>query len=248
MFPILQLGPLAIQTPGLLLLLGVYLGLSLAERRLPQRGAPDVNQLYNLFLLAGGVGLLAARLSFVLQNPALFRGSWRNLVSLDASLLDPWAGLAFGLIVALVYGQRKGLSLWATLDAYTPAAAVLAVFLGLAHLASGNAYGLPTSLPWGIELWGTKRHPTQVYETLLALGILAWLWPQFRHPLPPGTRFVRFLTATAAATLLVHGWRADSILLPGGFRLEQVLAWLTMALGFWLWQRLSEKKEATSDG
>ncbi|MCS7010345.1 MAG: prolipoprotein diacylglyceryl transferase [Anaerolineales bacterium] len=248
MFPILQLGPLALRTPGLLLLLGLYLGLSLAERRLPRRGAPDANQLYNLFLIAVGVGLVTARLAFIVQNPALFRGSWLNWLALDARLLDPWTGITLGLLAALVYGQRKRLSFWETLDAFTPVAATLAVFLGLAHLASGNAYGLPTSLPWGIELWGAKRHPTQIYEILLALGMLAWLWPRFQQETRPGTLFARFLTAYAAATLFIHAWRADSTLVTGGFRLEQILAWLAMALGFWLWARLEQGEQTQSYG
>jgi len=33
MLPILHIGPLAIQTPGLMILLGIGLGLSLAERQ-----------------------------------------------------------------------------------------------------------------------------------------------------------------------------------------------------------------------
>jgi hypothetical protein len=47
MFPILQIGPLAIQVPGLIILAGLWLGLSLAERRAKKRESnPSV--LYNL--------------------------------------------------------------------------------------------------------------------------------------------------------------------------------------------------------
>lgn len=50
--------------------------------------------------------------------------------------------------------------------------AVLGVAVGIAHLAAGSAFGAPTSLPLAIELWGSWRHPTQVYETVVTVLIL----------------------------------------------------------------------------
>lgn len=233
MLPILQIGPLALRTSGLLLLLGAYLGLSLAERRLP-KGGPNSDQLYNLVFLSLVSGVAAARLSFAIQNFAIFRAAPLSLFSLDAGLLDPFAGFAAALIASLVYGQRKKLALWPTLDAITPMLAALAVFVGLAHVASGEAFGAPTSLPWGIELWGARRHPTQIYETVAAALILAWLWRRFGKGAPPGRLFLLFITASAGARLLLEAWRGDSVLLPGGLRLAQVVAWGVVAAGVWL--------------
>jgi prolipoprotein diacylglyceryltransferase len=236
MLPILQIGPLALRTSGLLLLLGAYLGLSLAERRLP-KGGPTSDQLYNLVLLSLAVGAAAARLAFAIQNFHIFRDAPLNIFSLDAGLLDPFAGFAAALIAALAYGQRKKLAFWPTLDAFAPMLAVLAVFAGLAHIASGAAFGAPTSLPWGIELWGAKRHPSQFYETAAAAAILAWLWRRFGKDPLPGRLFLLFVTASAGARLLLEAWRGDSALLPGGLRLAQVAAWGAMAAGLWLLNR-----------
>lgn len=230
MLPILQIGPLALRTSGLLLLLGAYLGLSLAERRLP-KGGPNSDQLYNLVFLSLVSGVAAARLSFAIQNFSIFRAAPLNLFSLDAGLLDPFAGFASALIVLLAYSQRKKLALWPILDAFTPMLAVMAVFAGLAHLASGAAFGAPTSLPWGIELWGDRRHPTQIYETVAATLILAWLWRRFGKETPPGRLFLLFVTASAGVRLVLEAWRGDSSLLPGGLRLAQVIAWGVMAAG-----------------
>ena len=51
MLPILQVGPLAIQAPGLILLLGLWLGLALAERTAHYWGVPG-KTLYNLAFMA----------------------------------------------------------------------------------------------------------------------------------------------------------------------------------------------------
>lgn len=244
MFPILQLGPLAIRTPGLFLLLGLYLGLTLAERHSNRHGIkPD--HIYNLTFVALIAGVLGARLSFAAQHAALFRGSLLNLVSLDTTLLDPFGGFAISLIATLVYGQRLKLNPPGTLDAFTPLLAVFAVALGLAHFASGEAFGAPTSLPWGIELWGATRHPSQVYETLAALIILVILWIQFRKDIAPGKLFLQFAAYSAGARLLLESFRGDSILIFGGLRLAQIVAWLVLTISLVLlerqWTKLSSR-------
>jgi phosphatidylglycerol---prolipoprotein diacylglyceryl transferase len=228
MFPILQIGPIALQISGLLLLLGAYLGLSLTEQyAIHHRMKADPQN--NLFFLVAASGLIGARISFAIQNFDLFRKTPLSLFSLDPSLLDPWGGLAAGLIAALVYGQRRKLEFWSTLDAYTPGFAVFTIALGLSHFASGNAFGAPTSLPWAIDLWGTHRHPTQIYESIAAAIILFVIWRQFDKNLPAGNLFLRFIAMTAGARLFLEAFRGDSVLVFGNIRLAQVLAWIILA-------------------
>jgi prolipoprotein diacylglyceryl transferase len=242
MFPILQIGPLALRTPGLFLILGVYLGLSLTERFAIRRGI-KANPLYNLFFLVATAGVVGARIFFALQHFVLFRETPLNVVSLDPSLLDPWGGLIAGMIAALIYGQRKKLEFWSTLDAYTPAFAVFAVALGLAHFASGNAFGAPTSLPWGIELWGAFRHPSQIYETIAAGIILLIIRRKFNQALPAGNLFLQFVAFSAVARLYLEAFRGDSVLILGNLRLAQVLAWVILTGTF----AILEIKKVRSD-
>ena len=236
MFPVIQLGNLAIQTPGLMIILGLYLGISLAEYRLP-RNVLTLNQFYSIIFLGFGVGIIGARLFFIFQNLPQFLSSPLNVFSLDVSLLDPFAGLALAGISVFIYGYRNKLHFWKTLDVFTPAMAILAIFLGLSHLASGKAFGTPTSLHWGIFLWGEKRHPSQVYEIVAALIILLIFWRRFGRQAAPGTSFLLFITSTAGARLLLEAWRGDNMVLIGGIRLSQLIAWVVMALGLFLLDR-----------
>jgi len=236
MLPILQIGPLALRTPLLLALLGLYLGLSLAERRLP-RDALSAAQLNTLVFLGLGCGLIAARLAFALQHWALFVETPLSLISLDGGLLDPWIGSTVGMLALLIYGQQHRLSFWTTLDALTPLLAVWAIFLSLAFLASGEVYGNPTTVPWGVELWGTKRHPVALYQALAGTFILVGLWAKFGKGRFAGQVFLQYSLFTAAVWLFVEAWRANSPLLPGGIRAIQALAWLVMGLAFWLLDR-----------
>ena len=139
MLPILNIGPLAIQLPGLILLLGLYLGIMLAERY-STRHKVHANTLFNLVFWVLLAGIIGARLSFVIRYPAIFVEDALSIFSLNPTLLDPFGGIALGSIVSIYYGQRKNLSLWSTLDALTPVFAVFAIALGMAHISSGNAF------------------------------------------------------------------------------------------------------------
>ncbi len=233
MFPILQLGPLALPVPSLLILAGIWIGLSLAEKYAPRFGV-DAGQLYNLVWIGLLAGVVGARLAYVARFPQAFAGSPLGALTPRPVMLDTQAGLLFGLLAALIYGQRKGMPFWRTLDAFTPALMVLAMTLGLSHLASGSAFGSPTNLPWGIYLWGETRHPTQLYEVLTAAAIAIAVWPrQGAEKAAAGALFLRFLALTAAAQMVISAFRGDSLVMLGGVRLAQVAAWLALAFSLW---------------
>jgi prolipoprotein diacylglyceryl transferase len=246
MLPILQLGPFAVQTPGLILLLGLWLGLTLAERLAP-RFQSDPNTIYNLTFTALVAGVLGARLSYVLQYSDAFISSPISLVSLNPALLDPIGGAVIGVVAAIIYGNRKQLPLWSTLDAITPVFAVMGIALGLAHFASGDAFGSQTDLPWGIQLWGLKRHPSQVYEALLAGAILWGILPRGKPTsVLAGGTFWRFLVLSAGARLLVEGFRGDSMTLDNGLRVAQIIAWIVLAISLWMYYQITQKMERKS--
>jgi len=116
------------------------------------------------------------------------------------------------------------------LDALTPLLAVMFVAVSVSHLASGNAFGSPTELPWGINLWGEKRHPSQVYEILASSLLLAVLWPSRKiiYQWPPGIYFLAFAASSAGVYLFLQAFRGDSPLLANGLRIPQVTAWIIL--------------------
>lgn len=241
MLPVLQVGPLAIQVPGLVLLLGLWLGLNLAERHASKRGI-DPNILNNLVLIGLLAGVLGARLVYAARYPAAFAASPFSLFSLNPGLLDPLGGAVVGMIAALIYANRKQLGLLPTLDALTPLLAVMAVAMGFAHLAAGNAFGRPTGLPWGIELWGEVRHPAQIYETLAAIALLVIFWParQRYSTWKAGMYFLTFTASSAAVRIFLESFRGDSALTDYGLRVAQLFAWAILAISLFAVHKIQQ--------
>jgi phosphatidylglycerol---prolipoprotein diacylglyceryl transferase len=236
MLPVLQLGPLSLPVPPLLLLVAFWLGLELTEKHAPRYQVnPDL--LYRMVLAGLLAGIVGARLGYAASAPQAFIASPLSLLALQPQMLDPWSGLLAAALAALIYGQHKHMPLTATLDALTTLFAVIGVGLGLSHFASGDAFGAPTHLPWALHLWGESRHPSQVYETLAALAAAAAVWPGNRisrwSEARPGIRFWAFIGISAAARLFLEAFRGDSSLLFDSVRQAQVIAWIVLALALW---------------
>jgi phosphatidylglycerol:prolipoprotein diacylglycerol transferase len=242
MFPYLRLGPLLLQTPGLALLIGVWLGLSLAEKESVKLSLkPD--QVYNLIFFGLVSGLIGARLAYAARFLNAYLESPLSLFSINPNTLSPGDGLVIGLVVAGVYGWRKGLPLRPTLDALAPGLAAFMIALGVAHFLSGDAFGARTDLPWKIYLWNDYRHPTQVYEILLASGI--FMLVRFRPLGNPGqgVNFLTVVALSAAARVFLEAFRGDSLIWSGGFRAAQIVGLVILAAALFMIKTWAQPQE-----
>lgn len=232
MFPLLRLGPFLIQMPLLALLVGLWIGMSLVERE-AKRSSLDSSVISNIILYSLLGGLIGARLGYALEFPSLYLSNPLSLLSLSPTTLSPSFGFFVGLIVFLIFIQRKELSLRPTLDSIAPGLALFMAFVGLAHILSGDAYGAPANVPWAIRLWNDYRHPSQFYETLIALTVFTVALGRFPKPEGAGLNFLLVVVLSSASRLFLESFRGDSVFLPGGFREAQLFALGVMGVGFY---------------
>jgi phosphatidylglycerol---prolipoprotein diacylglyceryl transferase len=238
MFPVVRLGPFLLQTAGLVVLLSLWLGSGLAEREARRLGVEAATINSGIFV-AVVAGLLGARLAYVARYASTYLANPASVFSLNTGTLSVPAGVMVGVLSAGFYWWRKHIPLRQTLDAITPLLAVLAIGLGVAHLATGSAYGAPTRAPWAVYLWDDYRHPSQVYEIVAATIVFGLVWRVRTYSPFPGFPFLLWLTASAAARLLLEGYRGDSAFVLGGLRAAQLAALGVLLLGLWLMGRLA---------
>jgi phosphatidylglycerol:prolipoprotein diacylglycerol transferase len=220
--------------------IAIWIGLNFAEKRAERHGISK-NDLSNITFYALIAFILGGRISFVLQNMAAFIKSPLGIISINPGVLDLLGALVVAIIVTFIYGQRCGLLFWNTLDALTPIFAILAIGIGLSHLAAGTAFGKETNLPWGIDLWNATRHPTQIYETLASLLIFGLIWFQKQNP-HAGILFLTYAALTASSQLFIQAFRGDSSWILNGLRQEQVIAWIILAVCFILFEYRLQKQ------
>jgi len=175
MFPIINIGPLAIQANGLILLVCLLVGLWVMGRFSKNLGTAG-NKIENCILIGLIIGIVSARIGFMLQNLSIFLDDPLSLISLTPSMFNPDFGVLVGFLSAFILAQKQNLPLWPSLDTISPIALWIYIGIHLASFADGSTFGLPTQLPWGLEIWGAYRHPVQIYVITLSAGLFIWMW------------------------------------------------------------------------
>src|SRR5262249_17846775 len=154
------LGPVQIHAYTACMLAAILVVGGLTYREAKRRGRlnDDTLTVGIAGLLGGVVGAKIGMLVFL--GPAEF---WRLLPTLP-SHGAPYTGALFGGYVAVVLAERALGVDRCTGDLVAPFLPLGQAIGRLGNLLAGDAYGLPTTLPWGIHQAGAVRHPVQLYE------------------------------------------------------------------------------------
>ncbi len=179
---------------------------------------------------------MGARIGYALEFSSAFLAKPLSLFALTPTTLSPSSGFAVGLIVFIILMQRNQLPLSITLDALAPGLALFMVFIALANIFSGDAYGAPSTLPWAINLWNEYRHPSQFYEAFIALTIFFIILERLPKPAGAGLNFLLTIALSATARIFLETFRGDSIFVLGGFRQAQIVSLIILAISFY-WMR-----------
>jgi phosphatidylglycerol---prolipoprotein diacylglyceryl transferase len=248
MFPVIDLGPFVIQAPGLILFISLWMGFWLMGKFSDALGT-NGEALENGVLLGILMGIISARIGFLLQHPTVLLENPRVLFSLSPAMINTSFGLLVGLLSTFIYSQKKHLPLWPSLDTTTPL--IILVFTGwhLANFANGDAFGLPTELPWGVELWNALRHPVQIYILILTLCLSAWFIVQTKMLktngfLRSGLLFQWLVVSLAFITLFTQAFVQEKMLIAD-IDLVQAISFLILLGDFILiyWRHYKPRQQ-----
>lgn len=243
MFPIIQIGPVAIHSLILALLVALWLGTYIAEREC-KRCNLDGNEVWNIVALAVVATVLSARLVFVFQNWGVYANDLAQIVSLTPNALSLDYGALIGIVAAYAYLRWRKIPLARFADALAPGALIAIAIIAIGQFLSGDAYGTPTDLPWAVSFWGERLHPVQLYDALGALigwGIVARVRPGF-----DGQRALVALAWYSAVRLLIDAFRDEVWLIGDGYRLNQIVALIVLLLALGMLKRINEGQGANA--
>jgi prolipoprotein diacylglyceryl transferase len=185
------------------ILIGILAAAWLTNRRLVSRGAePWV--VIDIALFAVPLGIIGARIFHVVTHPADYFAPGVD----PLSVLYVWEGgiAIFGALIGGAVGawigcRVTGVRFWTFADALAPGLLLAQAFGRFGNWFNHELFGLPTDLPWGLEIEstngafpaglpdGTLFHPTFLYEViwnLLGVAVLL-LVERHLHRRPGGT-------------------------------------------------------------
>ena len=238
MQPEIELGPVTLQTFGLMLGLGFVVAGILAQRYLVEIGRPG-DWAYEMVFAAIVGGLVGARLWSVIENWSTAKDDIFGSLFSGTGLVF-YGGLLGGAIAVLGWAWWRGVLDLKTLDvAAVPLAAAYAIGRIGCQLAGDGDYGKAWDGPWAMAYpHGTvptteEVHPTPVYETL-TMGLVAWFLWRRRHSMPPGGVFALYLVLAGAERFLVEFLRRNDRIVAG-LTLPQLIALARLLVGsVWL--------------
>ena len=200
---ILKVGSFAIHSYGLLLAVGFLLAIQIFVTRGKRRGVPE-DALHTISLVLLILAIVGGRGLFVMTHWSEYAKDLWGIFRLWEGGLMLYGGYILAIVGGIAYVRRTGLSLWKIADAAAPA---MALGIGIGRLGcflNGCCFGLPTSLPWGVQFPsdsyasytfpGMHIHPSQLYLALAGIGLFLVLLRLDRTP-----RFDGWLFWTAVA-------------------------------------------------
>jgi len=262
-----HIGSFSISPFGVMLMLAFLAAYAQLSWGLKRLGAGDEEDA-SAILFAGGIGgIVGAKVYY-----AILYHDWHLLF--DRSGLVWYGGFIVGGLAVIWVLRHRHLPAWRTADA---AASALALGYAIGRIGCflvGDDYGIPTHLPWGVKfpvglppttaenmrtVWGINVpasipgdqliavHPTQVYETLICLGI--WLVGRklIRRHLQPGTAGLWIFALLAVERFGVEFLRAKDDRFFGSFTLAQVISVAVLILIFWIWAARSHIRRGRHD-
>lgn len=241
MYPeLLKLGPLTVYSYGFMLAVSFIASSYLLTKEVERKGL-EANIASEVTLFAIIFGIAGSKLFHLFENWSDFLADPFGMI-FSAGGLTFYGGLILAIIAIMIFLKRKKIPFLYIADAASPSLA-LAYGIGRigCHLAGDGDYGLPTSLPWGVNYENgivkpslmfqgseiaknfpdgivpnnTLLHPTPMYEFLVGVIIFFILWQLRKKDYHMGILFMIYLIFSGFARFFVEFIRLNPLLLFG---------------------------------
>lgn len=241
-----QLGIFQIRFYALFIILGIVMAVLVSAMRLAKRKG-NAGLSIDIGLWAIVIGILGARFYHVATHLNDYFGDGKDPLSalyIWQGGLAIYGGLLFGALGAYIGCRIAGVKFFAYADALVPGLLLAQAIGRWGNYFNNELFGLPTDLPWGLELNvdnpakpvglpdSLTYHPTFLYESLWSLlGIAVLIWAERRFKLQWGRMFAAYLMYYSFGRVFIESIRLDPAYVLFGVRLNVWSAVVGFAIG-----------------
>ena len=242
----IDIGPVRIHFYALFILTGIVIATLIADRTLSRRGA-ERGSMLDIALWAVPFGILGGRFFHVITHPAdyFFEGAD------PLATLRIWEGglaiygaITFGAVGAYIGTRQLGYRFLTVADAVAPGILIAQGLGRLGNYFNKELFGLPTDLPWGLEIDSTNPaypnglpegllfHPTFLYEmiwNLTGAALIIFLASKLR--LQWGKVFALYLMVYSLGRIWIESIRIDPSEIILGLRVNIWSALIGLTIG-----------------
>ena len=242
----IDLGPVRVHFYALFILTGIVIATALADSKLHKRGA-ERGSMLDIALWAVPFGILGGRFFHVITHPDDYFYEGADLLA----TLRIWEGglaiygaISIGAIGAYIGARQLGIRFLTVADAVAPGILIAQGIGRLGNYFNEELFGLPTELPWGLQIASTNPaypnglpdgllfHPTFLYEMIWNLtGAALILLLAARLNLQWGKVFALYLIAYSTGRIWIESIRIDPSEIILGLRVNIWSALIGLTLG-----------------
>jgi phosphatidylglycerol---prolipoprotein diacylglyceryl transferase len=232
---------LSIKWYGILIASGMLLAMLIIYKRAP-RHKIDPERMIDLSLIVIPLSVIGARLYYVFSNWDYYDGDIMKMLDIRSGGLAIHGGLIIGVMTGIFLARRWQIRPLNLLDLGMPAV-VLAQSIGRwGNYFNQEAYGIPTNLPWAINVDGVMVHPTFLYESIWCFLLFLLLSYVDRRRAFEGQVFLLYGILYSFERFFVEWLRIDSLMI-GPFRTAQVVSlivFISFTFLYFYWKRKTD--------
>jgi phosphatidylglycerol:prolipoprotein diacylglycerol transferase len=207
---------------GILMAAGMMTAILIALKESKRVGI-DEDDVINIAIIAIPVGLICARIYYVVFNWSDYAGNFMEIINVRGGGLAIHGGLIGGILAGFLYTKFKKMNFFKTADSVMLGMPLAQAIGRWGNYINGEAHGGPTDLPWGIMVDGMKVHPTFLYESVWNLCVFAFLVLTRKKKKYEGQIMVNYIVLYSLGRFFIEGLRTDSLMF-GPLRMAQVIS------------------------
>jgi phosphatidylglycerol:prolipoprotein diacylglycerol transferase len=224
MHPIIcTLGPFTIYSYGLLLAIGFLVASGLGSLEAKRQGInPDM--FFNFSFIIFISGIIGARVFYIVENISYYIKNPLDIIMLQHGGLSWFGGLGLSVISGVIYLKKKRLQVYKIFDLIVPFVALAQSLGRTGCLLNGCCFGRISRFGIYFQVHEAILVPTQLYSSLILIGIFVFLRALQDRPHKIGEIFFTYLLLYSLKRFFVEFWRADNAVVFFGLTLFQVLS------------------------
>lgn len=234
-----EVGPFVLAWHGILTVVAIFVALwivqvGLRERRIALEGFDS----FAIWTIAGGI--LGARVFYLIDHAGYFVDHPGEAIKINEGGLAIWGAVIGGFVAVAVLCWLRKYPFRQIIDAIAPGLIVAQAIGRIGCAINGDAWGAQTDWPFAFiytnpdalipsRLLNVPTHPYPVYDMIMAMLILAVIWPLRKRNLPAGSIFAIYAALYGATRFVISFVREERVWF-WGLQEAQVVSLAVLAL------------------
>ncbi|MDD5086612.1 MAG: prolipoprotein diacylglyceryl transferase [Candidatus Nanoarchaeia archaeon] len=202
-----EIGFIKIYSWGFMAAIAFLVGMFFAAKEAERKNI-NKNKIYDIFTYIIIGAIIGSRIGHIIFNPGTIQ-SFLDLFRIWEGGMSFQGGFIGAILFSFIYIRKNKMNFWKVADTITPSIPIAQAIGRIGCFLRGCCYGIPTSLPWGIQYLGEVRHPTQIYSSIFLLGIFFFLSKQKYKKSFNGSLFLTYIAIYSIFRFFIEFIRAD---------------------------------------